>query len=495
MNSLIYSLHLVSTFFTILLGKGVINPDILPQLDLVLEELNMTDRIPNFVQIGITETRLLFELKKMDFQLMLMEWENFSEDDAIKLKQKIDSLITLATIPEKIIRPELKERLLLKYGRIYIADFVQSFEFISASYGGSIPIGKLLITIANPSTACIPLVNGDLTGHLVFVTRGECSFFDKTKIVQASNASVIAVINNEDRLEAISSGLGMNENITDEMVLAFSNISVISMSNTTLAPIQFAVTQSKTPIFANVIPLKCGRSSLCQALLEEEQTLLPEISCGKIKIKSNKEIRAFDFLTSNFGGLLPKSEIRVAMPENSNLNACLPLTKSYNGEKPTALLVYRGNCTFDVKANHTEASGAVLMIVVDMSDPALQRLGGKKPIAGYVGIPSITVTADCGAFIIKSLESQTDNSREINTLPLLVTALLEPHTNSQLADRWIDLAYTQWTEDEKDQLTQLEGLTQTYTGNKEIIAWLRRKSDEIKAKQFKAIDTDELLAG
>ena len=63
----------------------------------------------------------------------MMEWDNFTEDDAEKLKRKVEELIAFATVPEEIISPEMEERSSLKYGRIYLSNFVQSIEVISLS--------------------------------------------------------------------------------------------------------------------------------------------------------------------------------------------------------------------------------------------------------------------------------------------------------------------------------------------------------------------------
>ena len=105
------------------------------------------------------------------------------------------------------------------------------------------------------------------------------------------------------------------------------------------------------------------------------------------------------------------------------------------------------------------------------------------PEAGYVGMPGILVSAPCGAFIADSI-SKGD----------AVTATIVPDPDSTRSDRWIDVAYTEWEEDEKERLMQLEGLAQRYSqlDNPEIVQWLRRRSDEIKNKGRKNIATDEL---
>jgi len=57
--------------------KAIIEPRIdtekLPPLDDLLKELGMSNRIKDFIKMGVTETRILLRLKKMDFQIMVRE--------------------------------------------------------------------------------------------------------------------------------------------------------------------------------------------------------------------------------------------------------------------------------------------------------------------------------------------------------------------------------------------------------------------------------------
>ena len=47
-----------------------INLDKLPRLERVLEDLEMLHRLKEFVRLGVTETRHLIRLQRMDFQMM-----------------------------------------------------------------------------------------------------------------------------------------------------------------------------------------------------------------------------------------------------------------------------------------------------------------------------------------------------------------------------------------------------------------------------------------
>jgi len=65
---------------------------------------------------------------------------------------------------------------------------------------------------------------------LVLVHRGDCTFLDKALVAIKNNATGIAIINSEDRLEIAASGLGLNPNITEDMVHSVRNLTIVSLS-------------------------------------------------------------------------------------------------------------------------------------------------------------------------------------------------------------------------------------------------------------------------
>ena len=102
-------------------------------------------------------------------------------------------------------------------------------EYISATFGSKPPIGPLRIAIADPFDACSPnIINNLYAGKFIIAKRGNCTFLEKALFARNNNISVLAIINTEDRLESVSSGLGQNPNITDEIVLSIGNLSIVS---------------------------------------------------------------------------------------------------------------------------------------------------------------------------------------------------------------------------------------------------------------------------
>jgi hypothetical protein len=129
----------------------------------ILEELSILKYLQNFIKMGVTETRLLLGLAKMDFHIMSYDWE-MPDDDIARLKQKVALLIEQATVNEEpTAKPEYDARKKQVYGRVYLHNGVQGFEYVQASFGGPPPIGPLEITLSDPIQGCPRRVKLNLT--------------------------------------------------------------------------------------------------------------------------------------------------------------------------------------------------------------------------------------------------------------------------------------------------------------------------------------------
>ena len=62
------------------------------------------------------------------------------------------------------------------------------------------------------------------------VTRGECTFLEKAMAAREAGAAALAIINTEDKLESVASGVGIVKNITEAMVLTVKDLPVVSPS-------------------------------------------------------------------------------------------------------------------------------------------------------------------------------------------------------------------------------------------------------------------------
>jgi hypothetical protein len=504
-----------------------LNVDILPPLLSVLDELDFKDYVKNFVKMGVSETRLLLKLSQMDFQMMQYDWPDFTDDKLKKLKEKIKALTEMATIPDIPENPELENRRKLQYGRIYLKHGVTSFEFRTGSFGGHPPHGLLHMDISTTVYECNPETEADaekwqtINYHkrMVVVKRGICPFVEKALNAFRHNASGVIVINSEDKIESPSSGVGIFPNITDAMLQPLKSFSVLAVANTSgealISSVKFhqQLSAENYPQIA-VIPLKCHTGGKCLPVTKAEEEWAVEILSGHIRVKDKtaKKSRSFEFLTSNYGGDLPTDyeyllqhaqpidlcqlssssptsftnpdqEVVEAVAQTSGDTVVPAASNSAAaGQPPKILVAHRGKCRFDIKSLHAQQLGARMLVVVDVEDQPLQRLGGSFPDLGFIGIPSILVTKEAGDFIDSLLAAEGHQ----------VVAEVTPSRSSQGFDNWLELAYTEWSEDENDHLRQLQGFLQKFQEGEhwDIVAWLKRRIQEIELSKRMPIQTD-----
>mmetsp|Transcript_122132 Transcript_122132/g.239788 ORF Transcript_122132/g.239788 Transcript_122132/m.239788 type:complete len:136 (-) Transcript_122132:725-1132(-) len=134
-----------------------------------------------------------------------------------------------------------------------------------------------------------------------------------------------------------------------------------------------------------------------------------------------------------------------------------------------------------------------MVVIVDIDDNPLQRVGGQPPDSGYVGIPSVIVTAAAG----DHLRSQIALALEAGDAGGVTIEVL-PARDAAGADAWIELAFSEWSQDKEQLIMQLEGMIQKYTllqqkgaaWGGEIIAWLNRRLKVTTEGNKKSIDTD-----
>ena len=475
------------------------NPDLLPPLTAVLQELELMPWFQQFVQMGVSETHFLLRLTAMDYRIMMMEWEGMTEGKVEQLKKKSATLYELALVKDKDQEEiNVAERNKLRYGRVYVPGGVQNHEYVTASFGATPPFGALEMVMAPAGTGkehwgcseddySTSVAAGAYTNKMLVVRRGNCSFLAKATLARQLNVSVLLVVNNEDRLDSPASGLGIDPNVTEKMVDAVAGLSIISVANTSWAKLAFSA-----PAPAHIVPLKCGPGGTCKPTLEEEKALQSEVSWGTARFKSteSKEVRSFEFLTSNFGGRLPENHDPLPVVMAVPPDGCSTFSAGDYTSQPLAprggfaLAFARGGCRFHVKLEHAEAAGARLVVIYEREeeDNALQRVGGMLPDAGYIGIPCVIVSAPAGV-CMRARSSVADTS---------VSVSLNSAGDTAGADRWIDLAFTDWAESDEERLLQIEGLSQKHAqaGNVEQVAWLRRRADKIKS--VLPVATDEL---
>lgn len=203
---------------------------------------------------------------------------------------------------------------------------------------------------------------------------------------------------------------------------------------------------------------------------------LVQVVWGTARVSDHAET-TFDFLSSTYGGYLPADrpfpvvDLSSIVSETSSSLGCalLPSDIDTTGK---AVLVARGGCRFDEKAFNIQQSGASMVIIYDPDDNALQRLGGLHPMQGYVEIPAVMVSPS----FVEAIHASSSAGKA-------ATVVFSPVPNSVGFDKWVDVAYTEWStsEDVYDQLLQIEGMAQKYASDSpDIERWLRRRAQRLQ---------------
>jgi hypothetical protein len=469
----------------------------------MLKSINMEHRTKALYRMGFVDMRLMLRLKKMDYQLMRLEWQDSTDEEIKLLQETVEKMAQLALVTEEeVVVVDYSERNKLTMGRLHIPGSVQAFEYLMGSFGGPPPIGLREVVISSPAEGCTARDQADLANKILVVKRGGCTFLDKALAAHRAGAVSLIIVNYEDRVDNVASGYGIDKTVTEQSLNEVSNLAIVSMANVTWSPLEFSARAGG--LLAQMIPVKCQSAAICTPIIDEEKNINMEVSSGHMRLTAadgSGVSASFDFLTSTFGGRLPRHDIvvRVADP----IDACGPLSfaeqrtpleagVSIDGTIPDvaeatvprpkfAVYARRGVCRFDIKAKYAQDAGAELLIVSDNMDDALQRIGASKSTGQSIGMPGILVTAVAGEHIEETAQRTS------------LSVSLTPAKDDALAKAWIDLAFTDLYNTENggaDALLNVNGLIEQYSdkNSQEIVSWLGRKARRIAEKEVKAVD-------
>lgn len=121
-------------------------------------------------------------------------------------------------------------------------------------------IGKFKVDIPTSIYGCKSEDVINYEGTVLVVQRGECTFLSKATFAKSCNASALIIVNSEDRLDAPSSGLGIDKNITDNMVLSLKDFPIVALSNTSWSKLEHTISSNKrigVTSYVDIVPLKC----------------------------------------------------------------------------------------------------------------------------------------------------------------------------------------------------------------------------------------------
>ena len=115
----------------------------------------------------------------------------------------LDFTADSAPATEEDVEGQLRLRSTRFWGRLYIDGWPQTIQYFRAHFGTVAPMGRKRFVFAEPRDACAELTNAHLLtpAHVLLVNRGTCTYGQKAKFAQRTNASAIVIINNEPGLD------------------------------------------------------------------------------------------------------------------------------------------------------------------------------------------------------------------------------------------------------------------------------------------------------
>ena len=86
----------------------------------------------------------------------------------------------------------------------------------------------MTVAVAQPLEGCQEVGPLAYDGQMVLVKRGNCTFLEKATIALAGGARMLVIVNTEDRIEAVATGIGIDKDVTVERVKPLDDFSVVS---------------------------------------------------------------------------------------------------------------------------------------------------------------------------------------------------------------------------------------------------------------------------
>lgn len=269
---------------------------------------------------------------------------------------------------------QLRLRATRFWGRLYIEGWPQTIQFFRAHFGIEPPMGKKRFVFAEPRDACTRLENGDLItqDHILLVNRGTCTFGQKAKVAQSTNASSVIIINNEPGLDHLPG--------PDAHDLLFS---IGSITQTEGQLLEAAYDQGPAEdgfgrkLEGYMVPINCENvGGVCRpATLEERINIRQMYDGGIVKIGSgsstDKEKESLEYLLAHFGTKVPHTNTSLPIVMAKPPEACSAIQNDVKGK---VILVRRGGCPFVKKAETVQAAGAAVMAVGSLH-PYILRMG------------------------------------------------------------------------------------------------------------------------
>ena len=311
--------------------------------------------------------------------------------------------------------PTLVKRRTLTYGRMHIAGSPSSFQFKKARFGGELPTKAHEIVFSGTADdtnkfGC-KVTDGAEKSFLV-VKRGECTYLEKVEMAEKSGAAGLIVVNTDNKaLFAMPAGYDMTPQESSEL----ASIPAVLVP---LNALDVLVHLEEQAPFARaaLIPLECNDDG-CYPVYKTDFKFLSDndASGGKIWVTdSGGGEWGFDYVTSEFGSVLPESGGMVLVKSDGGKNwGCENVQEDDDDYDGKILLVERGGCSFFKKMLVLQELGAKLVVLADDAEGGnLVAIGAKTEEVGKLHIPVAMISKRDGKKMKDVVEGREEEMGE-----------------------------------------------------------------------------------
>jgi hypothetical protein len=354
----------------------------------------------------------------------------------------------------------------LNYGRLYLNGSATSLEYYRAYFGAFPEASSAPLVFADPFHACTPLRN-NVTGAIVVVRRGRCTFLDKAHNVSMANASAVVIVNMNDKIFRVSGGYALGDKPIN--ITLPSNITVAMVKASSMQVLKQAVSASSSAPLARFVPLECGDGrSVCEPVTTDDRDYITAtaMDSGYITIPGTGE--RFEFVAATFGGVMPQGEVRLTGVRPGHACGRVPkgplgwaqflvtraawdLVRGYGWPKDgsrlegKAVLVERGRCQLGYKALNLQGTGAKLMVVISPPGEPIEPFGATSRMKAKIQLPAIMVNNEAGRRLQRLIGGEKQEA----------VVILTP-ARPGFAPAWLDLAHITWPAGASDKMLEDE---------------------------------------
>jgi len=339
---------------------------------------------------------------------------------------------------------ELSHRNSLTWGRIFVEGGVQHRQFFKARFGDDLPFEAMECAVAEPVIGCTAPKN-DVSGKLVFVDRGNCTWATKARNMEKAGAAAVAVISNDEALTHLPGPDGRDV-----------TVGTVHVTNT--FGLQMKEAMKRQSVKARLIPIFCEKesgTSVCLPVTEEERAAHVVTEGGEFEVGDSK----LDFLTAKFGLPVPAGSLTLAHADPAN--ACGGELKNAADVKGKAVVFARGGCPFLDKARAVSKAGGHAAIMIN-NKPSLLRMDSLKRYEAYDILTSmVMVGTQHGEMLIAAAKAGKKGT--------FTRTGLQASTWQQLRN---DVMAEQWSLDEKERYEMFKKLHKEHASSPDRINFL-----------------------